>query len=205
MLVFKLAELRKMKEWKEIEKLLINVDMVNGFVKEGNMADSYIQHIVPEHIKLMEHMQKEAEAIAIIKDTHKNNCREFNRYPAHCVEGTEEAELIEELRPFEKDAFVYEKNSTSTLYAPNFLGDIDKMINLKEIIIIGCCTDICILNLAIPLQNYFDQKDREIKITIPKNAVETYEGPNHKRKEYNEMAFKLMEQAGIHLVENLAI
>ena len=192
MLVFKLAESRKMKEWKEIEKLLINVDMVNGFVKEGNMADSYIQHIVPEHIKLMEDMQKEAEAIAIIKDTHKNNCRE-------------EAELIEELRPFEKEAFVYEKNSTSTLYAPNFLGDIDKMINLKEIIIIGCCTDICILNLAIPLQNYFDQKDREIKITIPKNAVETYEGPNHKRKEYNEMAFKLMEQAGIHLVENLAI
>lgn len=60
-----------MKEWKEIEKLLINVDMVNGFVKKGAMADSYIEHIVPEHIKLMEHMQKEGEAIAIIKDTHK--------------------------------------------------------------------------------------------------------------------------------------
>lgn len=100
---------------------------------------------------------------------------------------------------------MYQKNSTSTVYAPNFLGNIDKMINLKEIIIIGCCTDICILNLAIPLQNYFDQKDREIKITIPKNAVETYEGPNHKREEYNEMALKFMEQAGIHLVENLAI
>lgn len=194
-----------MKEIKEIKKLLINVDMVNGFVKKGAMADSYIQHIVPEHIKLMEQMQKEGEAIAIIKDTHKENCREFNRYPIHCVEGTEEAELIEELKPFEKDAFVYQKNSTSTIYASNFLKDIDEMTNLREVIMIGCCTDICILNLAIPLQNYFDQKDREVKITIPKNAVETYEAPNHKREEYNEMAFKLMEQAGINLIEHVVI
>lgn len=194
-----------MKEIKEIKKLLINVDMVNGFVKKGAMADSYIQHIVPEHIKLMEQMQKEGEAIAIIKDTHKENCREFNRYPIHCVEGTEEAELIEELKPFEKDAFVYQKNSTSTIYASNFLKDIDEMTNLREVIMIGCCTDICILNLAIPLQNYFDQKDREVKITIPKNAVETYEAPNHKREEYNEMAFKLMGQSGINLIEHVVI
>lgn len=189
-----------MKELEKIEKLIINVDMVNGFVTRGAMADSYIKHIIPEHIKLMEQIQKEGEAIAIIKDTHKANCREFNRYPVHCVEGTEESQLIEELAPFEKDAFVYLKNSTSTIYAPNFLGDIDKMVNLKEVIIIGCCTDICVLNLAIPLQNYFDQKDKDVKITVPKNAVETYDAPNHKREEYNEMAFKLMAQAGIQLV-----
>lgn len=42
-----------MKELEKIEKLLINVDMINGFVKKGTMADSYIEHIIPEHIKLM--------------------------------------------------------------------------------------------------------------------------------------------------------
>ena len=194
-----------MKEMEGIEKLLINVDMVNGFVKKGAMADSYIQHIIPEHIKLMKKIKEDKEAIAIIKDTHKENCREFNRYPVHCVEGTEEAQLVEELEQFEKDAFVYPKNSTSTIYAPNFIEDINKMVNLKEVIIIGCCTDICVLNLAIPLQNYFDQKDKDIKITIPKNAVETYNATHHKREEYNEIAFKLMAQAGINLVENLAI
>lgn len=186
----------------EIEKLLINVDMINGFVKKGAMADSYIEHIIPEHIKLMKQIKEERGAIAIIKDTHKENCREFNRYPAHCIEGTEEAQLIEELEQFEKDAFVYPKNSTSTIYAPNFLKDIDKMVKLKEVIIIGCCTDICVLNLAIPLQNYFDQKDRNVQIIIPKNAVETYDAPHHKREEYNEMAFKLMAQAGISLIED---
>lgn len=194
-----------MKDLTKIQKLLINVDMVNGFVKKGAMADSYIEHIIPEHIKLIKQIQEKEEAIAIIKDTHKENCREFKRYPAHCVEGTEEAQLVKELEQFEKDSFVYLKNSTSTIYAPNFIEDINKMVNLKEVIIIGCCTDICVLNLAIPLQNYFDQKDRDVKITIPKNAVETYDAPEHKREEYNEMAFKLMAQAGINLVENLAI
>lgn len=191
------------RDFEKIEKLLINVDMVNGFVKKGAMADSYIEHIIPEHIKLMEQIQEQEGAIAMIKDTHKENCREFNRYPVHCVEGTEEAQLVDELQAFEKDAFIYEKNSTSTIYAPNFLEDIDKMINLKEVIIVGCCTDICVLNLAIPLQNYFDQKDKEVTITIPKNAVETYHAPGHSREEYNQIAFQLMKQAGINLVETL--
>lgn len=190
-----------MKNFERIEKLLINVDMVNGFVKKGAMADSYIEHIIPEHVRLMKKAEEsDDEMIAIIKDTHKEECREFKRYPAHCVEGTEESELIRELSEFEENALVYKKNSTSTIYAPNFLDDIDKMKNLKEVVIIGCCTDICVMNLAIPLQNYFDQQDRNILITVPKNAVETYNAPNHNREEYNEMAFKLMEQAGIKLV-----
>lgn len=192
-----------MKDLKELKKLLINVDMVNGFVKKGAMADSYIQHIVPEHIRLMKKISEGQEGIAIIKDTHKQECREFNRFPAHCIEETEEAELIEELKVFEKDALIYKKNSTSTMYAPNFIEDIGKMKSLNEIIIIGCCTDICILNLAIPLQNYFDQKDLNVKITVPKNAVETYDAPYHNREEYNDIAFKLMKQAGINLVETI--
>lgn len=192
-----------MKDLKEITKLLVNVDMVNGFVKKGAMSDPYIQHIIPEQIRLMEKIKAEQEGIAIVKDTHKKQCREFNRFPAHCIEGTEEAEGIEELAVFEKDAFMYQKNSTSTIYAPNFMKDIEEMKNLKEVIIMGCCTDICILNLAIPLQNYFDEKDREVKITIPKNAVETYDGLNHNREEYNAIAFKLMQQAGIHLIETI--
>lgn len=192
-----------MKKFEEITKLVINVDMVNGFVKEGAMADRYIEHIIPEHKKIMEKIVEEQEGLAIVKDTHKKDCIEFNRFPVHCVEGTEEAELIEELKEFEPSAMVYKKNSTSTIYAPKFIEDINKMNKLEKVIIIGCCTDICILNLAIPLKNYFDQKDRNIEIIVPKNAVETYNSDIHNRDEYNEMAFKLMKQAGINLIETI--
>ena len=89
---------------------------------------------------------------------------------------------------------------TSAMYAENFLTDIDKLKNLKQVTIVGCCTDICVLNLAIPLNNYFNQKNRNIEIIVPKNAVETFDSEMHKRYEYNEIAFKLMAQAGIKLV-----
>ena len=192
-----------MEELNKIEKLLINIDMVKGFVESGAMSDKYIKHIIPEHIRLMKNMNGKEEKIVFIKDCHKENCIEFKSYPKHCVEGTEEVELADELKVFEKDALVYKKNSTSMMYAPNFLEDIEKMINLKEVIIVGCCTDICVLNAAIPLKNYFDQNDLDVKVTIPKNAVETYDAPNHNREEYNEIAFKLMGQAGISIVERI--
>lgn len=190
-----------MKDISKIKKILINVDMVNGFVNEGAMHDTYINHIVPFQSHMMDEYEKNNECLNIIvKDTHKPNCREFERYPIHCVENTTESELVPELQRFENDAsIIFKKNSTSTLYAEGLTTLIDSLVSLEEVTIIGCCTDICILNLAIPLQTYFDQKDRYIKITVPKDGVETYDAPNHPRDEYNEMAFKLMAQSGIVL------
>lgn len=191
----------KNKNLENYEQLLINVDMVNGFVKEGAMADITISRIIPENVRLVKDFLNKEQGVVFIKDTHNKDCREFRRYPIHCVKGTKEAELVDDLKPFEKDALVYEKNSTSTMYAPNFINDINKMKKLREIIVTGCCTDICVMNLVIPLQNYFDQIDKDVNIIVPKNAVDTYDAPNHKKDEYNEMAFKFMEQAGIQLVK----
>jgi len=191
-----------MKDLNRIKQILINVDMVNGFVNIGAMHDEYIKHTIPTQIKLMEEFEEDEEKLnIIIKDTHKENCREFNRYPVHCVENTEESELVDELKKFENEkSIVFKKNSTSAIYAEGFINTINSINNLEKVVIVGCCTDICVLNLAIPLQNYFDQIDRDIKITIPKDAVETYDAPSHSREEYNQMAFKLMHQAGIEII-----
>ena len=191
----------KSKDLKEIRELLIIIDMVNGFVKEGNMADPYIGHIIDEQIRLIKMMLEKNEGVAFVKEAHDLGCVEFNSFPEHCVKGTSQSELVDELKPFEKDALVYEKNSTSAMFAKNFLSDIDKMKNLKKIILAGCCTDICVLNLGIPLINYFNEYNREVDIYVPENAVETYSTPNHNRDEYNEIAFKLMKQSGLKLVK----
>ncbi|MDD3995240.1 MAG: cysteine hydrolase [Bacilli bacterium] len=190
-----------MKNLEELKKLLIVVDMVNGFVKEGIMSDRQIESIIPEQLRLIDETLREGEGLAFIKDSHNKGCREFDRYPEHCVKGTKESELVDELLPYEKNSLSYSKNSTSTIYAKDFINDIEKMKALREIIITGCCTDICVMNLAIPLQNYFDQIDRRVNITLPLNAVETYNSESHNRDEYNNMAFKLMEQSRIKLVK----
>ncbi|NMA50403.1 MAG: cysteine hydrolase [Mollicutes bacterium] len=191
----------KRERLEKIKDLLIIVDMVNGFVREGNMADPYIAHIIPEQLRLINMFQRSDAGIAFIKDNHELGCSEFKRYPEHCVIGTKEAELIDEFKPFEKDALVYPKNSTSAMFAPGFVSDIEQMKYLREVVIAGCCTDICDINLAIPLQNYFDEFNRDVRIVVPTNAVETYDAPGHSRDEYTQMAYKLMDQAGIQLVK----
>ena len=73
--------------------------------------------------------------------------------------------------------------------------------DLKEVVLCGCCTDLCVMNFALPLKTYINEHDLDIKVTIYKNAVETYDLPIHNREEYNEIAFKIMNNAGIKLVK----
>lgn len=189
-----------MKRKEEIERLLVVVDMVNGFVREGVMSSKNIEHIIPRIENLVNKMTSENDGVMFIKDTHDKNSLEFKKFPVHCLKGTSESELVDELKGYEKEAYVYEKNSTSTIFAPGFMNDIEKMKKLREVIVTGCCTDICVLNLVLPLTNYFDQNDRNVNINVYKDAVETYDAPNHNSNEYNEMSFKLMRQAGINVL-----
>ncbi len=186
-----------MKRKEEIKKLLLVVDMVNGFIKSGNMADPYINHITPKIKEYVDEIIKDDEGLGFICDTHKEDSLEFKKYPVHCLEETEESKVIDELIEYINYGLLYKKNSTSTMYAPGFINDIEQMKNLKEVLITGCCSDICVLNLAIPLTNYFDQNDRNVDVIVDKNAIETYDSPLHNREEYNEMSLKLMKQAGV--------
>ena len=56
------------------------------------------------------------------------------------------------------------------------------------------------LNHISKYKKIADKYDLDIDVVIYKNAVETYDAPNHNRKEYNEIAFKIMEQNGIKLI-----
>ena len=184
------------------KKILYVIDMVKGFVNEGVMHDDYIANSIEEQISLIKKFRKENQTIAFIKEAHDENCVEFDTFPAHCIKGTSEAELVEELKEYEEDALVYLKNCTSAIFAPNLIKDLDKMKNLEEIVVCGCCTDICVINFVIPLKNYLNQVNRKIKIVVVEKATETYDAPNHNRDEYNEIAYKLIKQSGIEVVKN---
>lgn len=194
------------KELEKIKRVLYVVDVLNGFVRGGNLGDPSVGHIIPEIVRLVEEIQEDPESIvAFIKDSHQLGCREFNTFPVHCLEGTWEAELVDELKPYENDALVYHKNSTSAMFVPEFMSDIEKMKNLREAIITGVELDICDMNLGIPLNNYFDQNNRNVDVIVPMNAVETFDSPVHDRCEYTDMAYKFMKQAGLKLVKKYEV
>lgn len=176
------------------------VDMINGFCKEGAMADRNIMDIVPDIQKILYIPNQVRKPIFFI-DAHEENAIEFKSFPKHCVKDTEECKIVEEL----KDVCGYEiinKNSTNGFHElQEYLSNI-KTINLREIIVTGCCTDICVMQFALTLKTWLNATNTDIEVIIPVNCVDTYDSGNeyHPAHKFNEMALTLMEQAGITII-----
>ncbi len=185
-----------------VKRGLIIVDMVNGFVKEGALADPTIKEIIDENVRLAKEFMESEDPVMAFRDAHTAESTEFDSFPPHCLEGSAESELIDELKELGDYIKVINKNSTSGMFAPGFVDYINSMGKLSEVVITGCCTDICIINLAIPLKNFFNQANKAIEVIVPENAVATYHIDDvHDRDQYTDMSFKLMAQAGIKLVK----
>lgn len=194
--------MKNVKNLKVYETALIVVDMVNGFVNEGVLHDKNIRKIVPRQLELLEEAEKKGSLIILVKDTHNKNATEFKRFgnTTHCIQGTSEAELIDELKPFEQkdNVITVEKNSTSLMESPEFREIVKQAENLKEVNFVGCCTDICVFNGAMGLANYYDQWNRDVTINVHEDAIATYS--EDERGEYIESAKLLMKLQGINLV-----
>lgn len=182
---------------------LIVVDMVNGFVREGVLHDEEIGKIIPRQIELIHEAKKVGNLIVFIKDTHSKDSVEFERFgnTSHCLEGTRESELVDELISFEggEDTISIVKNSTSFMEAPEFRELLSHQIHLNEFDIVGCCTDICVVNGTLGLANYLDQNNRSHIIRVHEDAIATY-GENE-RSQYVEASKLLLEQQGVQLVK----
>lgn len=193
----------KVKNLEVYKGMLIVVDMVNGFVREGVLHDKSIAEIIPRQIELIKEAKARGDLIVFIKDTHDENAVEFKRFGGtkHCVRGTSEANLVDELIPFEndEDTISIEKNSTSYMEAPEFRQLIAGLSNLERVDVVGCCTDICDFNGTMGLANYLDQNNRNVEINVHTDAVATY--AQEARKNYVDAAYLLMEQQGIQLVK----
>ena len=189
-----------MKELERVENLLVVVDVINGFIREGNMKDSYIAHIIPGIEELVKkYIEKNNSEVFYIRDCHKKDSIEFKKFPLHCLENTSESEVVDELKLYENKVRTYLKNSTSALFAKGLLQDISRMDNLKNVLVVGCCSDICIINFVLPLVNYFDELNKLVEVEVREDLIETYNSLNHNRDEYNKITKMLLKQAGVKI------
>ena len=188
----------------EMEEAVFVIDMNEGFCEEGNLADPTIKHIVPNISSIIRKVLEKGEGLFIVNDKHDKDSVELKRYLIHC-HNDKESRTIKELAIYEEYADrTFYKNSTCALFAPGMMEMLMEMVKLKRVIIVGCCTDICIQNFAIALRNFFDELNMDIEIIVPKNAVETYHIPSvHDRDENNKRAYTVMENTGIKLVKEI--
>ena len=184
-----------------MKKTLVIIDMNRGFCKEGALHDTRILDIVPEIIRYCESVPEDRRIF--VSDAHEADAREFSDYPPHCLKGSAESAIIEELSAYipKKTSLgipaLVEKNSTNAAWAM----DLETLCNQSdEVMIVGCCTDICIMQFALSLQSYINHHQKACKLRVPEAAVSTFHIPDvHDALTYQSFALQIMKNAGISI------
>lgn len=133
------------------EKVLIVVDMQKDFV-DGVLGTKEAQAIVPA---VVEKIKSFDGTVIYTRDTHQSDymeTQEGKKLPVpHCMEGSEGWELIEPLDKLQKQAgaAIYDKPTFgSVALADDLKKEYDKGV-IKEVELIGVCTDICVVSNAL--------------------------------------------------------
>ena len=193
------------KEDVEFLKALFMIDMNNGFVNFGPMVNPKYNDLVPEQQALIEMFREEEELVNFILENHDKNALEFVSYPEHCVEGTEEAKLIPEFQDEENkpNTRTYYKNSINGMLNRTLQDDIKALEKLKMIVLAGVCCDLCVMDFGRTLLRYLDEINHDLKVFVVKSCIDTFDAPGHNREEWLEIAYKVLEQAGAIVVEDV--
>ncbi|KAK7386723.1 hypothetical protein VNO78_27058 [Psophocarpus tetragonolobus] len=201
----------------DIKTGLVLVDIVNGFctVGAGNLApkepNEQISQMVKESVKLSKEFSERKWPIFAFLDTHHPDKPE-PPYPPHCLIGTDEAKLVSDLLWLEKDpnATLRQKECIDGLLGSiekdgsNVFMDWVKNNQIKQILVAGICTDVCVLDFVssvlsvrnrgflLPLEN----------VIVSSQACATYDLPLHvakTNKDFISHPQELMHHVGLYI------
>lgn len=180
--------------------ICVLVDMINGFINEGPLADSSINQIVPKTKEVIESFLNEGKDVLSFQDAHSEQSLEFENYPPHCLKGTSQSDLIPELKGYESSMIRIEKDTTNGFFASGFQAYLKQNPDLKSVTVVGCCTDICILQFVQSLKTYTQTIGQKMDVKVVQDAVDTYGSPTHDKALYHKQALSLMKNAGAILI-----
>src|SRR3989475_5250625 len=141
----------------------IVVDVLNGFCKAGNLASPRCDAAIPRIRAVIEERRGAGDQLIFLADTHDPNDREFEVFPVHCVRGTSEADVVEELQPFLKEATLIRKRRYSGFFETN-LDERLTAARPEQVTVMGVCTDICVLHTGAEMRN------RDYRAVVPASA-----------------------------------
>lgn len=181
------------------KSLLVIVDMVGGFLTEGNLASPRAARALPAVERLLTFARDNGVPAVAFADCHAPDCIEFETFPPHCVRGTQESQVVPSLCAIGGYTLI-EKNSTNGFLTSEFQALIEKS-EAARTVVCGVCTDICVLQFALTLKTYCNQHDRPMEVVLPVDATETYDAPGHDAHFMKTAALQILQQAGITLIQ----
>ena len=151
-----------------MSNVVLVVDMLIGFMEPGKnlYCGDEARQIIPNIKRLIESEQAAGSSIIFIADTHHPDDLEFEMFPVHCVRGTEECEVIPELADYV--TVTLQKRRYSAFY------ETDLAKRLKTLILVGVCTDICVMHTTA------DARNRDYAVEVPTDCVASFDPDAHR-------------------------
>jgi len=151
---------------------ILVLDMVRGFLEAGHplYCGNRARRIIPKVQSLLEQELARGSKVFFLCDHHTPDDPEFKMFPPHCIEGTEEVELIPELAQYQGE--VIPKRKLSAFFDTPLE---EKLLELKpeKVIVCGVCTDICVLHTVAYARN------RDYQVEVPVDCVTTFNEKAH--------------------------
>lgn len=182
-------------------KVLLVIDMLNDFAKKGGALYSLrIEALIPKIKEVCKIFESREDKIIFICDAHDKDDTEFQIFPPHAIADTEGAQVVENLKRY----------TTAYTNIVSKKRHKEALSVVEEVIVVGCCTDICVLYTVQDLAN------RGIYTTVVKNCVDTYDVddetakrlgiPPHHADELNKIFFDHMKNIlGANVVEEYKV
>ena len=143
-------------------KALIVIDFVYDFVaNDGKLTAGKPAQAIDENIaKIVANFNKNNDIIIVASDSHTENDPdniESKLFPPHCIKGTKGCELFGKTKTAvekcdKKNVFHIEKQRYSA-FSGTSLDSVLRKRNIKDIYLVGVCSDICVLHTAVDAYN----------------------------------------------------
>jgi nicotinamidase-related amidase len=187
-----------------VKRALVVVDMINDFCDpDGKLFSKNIQAIIPNVRSAIWSARQEGIPIFYVADTHLPDDPEFKLFPPHGVSSWGSALVnsidaqYSNVREM-KNAQSAEQMIPKRKFSAFFNTDLDSLLREKgveEVMLVGNCTDICVLFTAA------DARNRGYEVTIPAACVATF-----RPQSYHDAALLMMKNnLGCYITQRIVV
>jgi len=214
----------------DVKTGLVLVDIINGFctVGAGNLAprepNNQILDMIDESVKLSKMFCDKKWPVLAFLDTHQPGKLE-HPYPAHCVAGSDESNLVPDLQWLEKEPSVTIRRKDCY---DGYIGSIEedgsnvfvdwvKSNNIQVLLVAGICTDTCVLDFVCstlsarnrgflaPLQDVVVYSHGCATFDFPASAAnETKDALAHPQEIMHHMGLYMAKGRGAKIAKNMS-
>lgn len=126
----------RLKDLQGKQTAIVIIDMVNGFAREGALRSPRVEGLIPEIAGLLKACDELKVAKLAFADCHTKASPEFDAYPAHCMAGTSEGEIVDELKEIGGYTLI-PKNSTNGFLEEKFQKWLKENEHINTFIVTG--------------------------------------------------------------------